>query len=182
MYGTSCSSRMASPPTFNGKLRDEPLDREMFYTLTEATVVIEQWRREYNTIRPHSALRYRPPALEAVTRVLVGGLNMSVAVSLQLERPQGAGHSRVFSLKTAAALFDVPSDPCPFASAYMHEAESRRTRPRVAVFSAARPAAYTSDRCSSVPVLSPKVSAGSPSFSSTVMCRFATGVSLSYRR
>ncbi len=39
---------------FNGKLRDELLDREIFYTLTEAKILIERWRREYNTVRPHS--------------------------------------------------------------------------------------------------------------------------------
>ena len=48
--------------SFNGKLRDELLDREIFYTLMEAKVLIERWRREYNTVRPHSALGYRPPA------------------------------------------------------------------------------------------------------------------------
>ena len=67
--------------SFNGKLRDELLDREIFYTLTEAKVLIERWWWEYNIIRPHSALRYRPPAPEAVTRVLVGGPNMSFALS-----------------------------------------------------------------------------------------------------
>ena len=67
--------------SFHGKLRDELLDREIFYTLTEAKVLIERWRREYNTIRPHSALRYRRPAPEAVTRVLVGGLDMSFTLS-----------------------------------------------------------------------------------------------------
>ena len=45
--------------SFNGKLRDELLDREIFYTLTEAKILIERWRREYNTVRPHSALVYR---------------------------------------------------------------------------------------------------------------------------
>jgi putative transposase len=48
--------------SFNGKLRDECLNGEIFYSLKEAQVVIEKWRREYNTIRPHSALGYRPPA------------------------------------------------------------------------------------------------------------------------
>jgi putative transposase len=51
--------------TFNGKLRDELLDREIFYSLREAEVLIERWRRHYNTARPHSALNYRPPAPEA---------------------------------------------------------------------------------------------------------------------
>ena len=51
--------------SFNGKLRDERLNGEIFYTLREAQVLIEQWRREYNTIRPHSSLNNRPPAPEA---------------------------------------------------------------------------------------------------------------------
>jgi putative transposase len=48
--------------SFNGKLRDECLNGEIFYSLKEAQIVIEQWRVEYNTRRPHSALGYRPPA------------------------------------------------------------------------------------------------------------------------
>ena len=55
--------------SFNGKLRDELLNREIFTTLTEAKVLIEQWRIEYNHIRPHSSLGYRPPAPEAVLSV-----------------------------------------------------------------------------------------------------------------
>jgi transposase InsO family protein len=47
---------------FNGTLRDELLDGEIFYTLEEAVVLIERWRAEYNHVRPHSALGYRPPA------------------------------------------------------------------------------------------------------------------------
>ena len=48
--------------SFNGKLRDELLNGEIFYSLKEAQIVIEQWRKHYNTIRPHSSLGYRPPA------------------------------------------------------------------------------------------------------------------------
>ena len=51
--------------SFNGKLRDELLNREIFTTLIEAKVLIGQWRREYNQVRPHSSLGYRPPAPEA---------------------------------------------------------------------------------------------------------------------
>ena len=50
--------------SFNGKLRNELLDGEIFYTLREAQVVIGHWRWHYNRIRPHSALGYRPPAPE----------------------------------------------------------------------------------------------------------------------
>lgn len=53
--------------SFNGTLRDEVLDREEFYALHEAQVLIERWRNEYNTIRPHSSLGYRPPAPRTVT-------------------------------------------------------------------------------------------------------------------
>jgi transposase InsO family protein len=52
--------------SFNGKMRDELLDREIFTTLAEAQVLIGQWRREYNHFRPHSAKNYRPPAPEAI--------------------------------------------------------------------------------------------------------------------
>jgi putative transposase len=52
--------------SFNGKLRDELLNMEVFNTLAEAKVLIEGWRRHYNTVRPHSSLRYRPPAPETV--------------------------------------------------------------------------------------------------------------------
>ena len=52
--------------SFNSKLRDELLNGEIFYSLNEAKVVIEGWRRHYNTERPHSSLGYRPPAPEAL--------------------------------------------------------------------------------------------------------------------
>ena len=51
--------------SFNGKLRDELLNGEIFTTLFEAQVLIENWRNDYNHIRPHSALGYRPPAPKA---------------------------------------------------------------------------------------------------------------------
>ena len=50
--------------SFNGKLRDELLNGEIFETLLEAKVLVERWRVEYNTFRPHSSLGYRPPAPE----------------------------------------------------------------------------------------------------------------------
>ncbi len=52
--------------SFNGKLRDELLDREVFYTLREAQILVERYRQTYNRIRPHSSLGYRPPAPETV--------------------------------------------------------------------------------------------------------------------
>lgn len=51
--------------SFNGKLRNELINGEIFTTLLEAKILIENWRKEYNEIRPHSALGYRPPAPSA---------------------------------------------------------------------------------------------------------------------
>ena len=47
--------------SFNGKMRDELLNGEIFYSLKEAQILIEIWRKHYNTVRPHSSLGYRPP-------------------------------------------------------------------------------------------------------------------------
>ena len=55
-----------------GKLRDELLNRKIFYTLEETQALVEQWRREYNPVRPHSALGCWPPAPET-TRPLPPG-------------------------------------------------------------------------------------------------------------
>src|SRR5215218_4635547 len=52
--------------SFNARLRDELLEGEIFYTLREAEVVIESWRRHYNGVRPHASLGFRPPAPEVV--------------------------------------------------------------------------------------------------------------------
>src|SRR5262245_23489280 len=65
-----CLHRAGSPwengyiESFNARLRDELLNGEIFYTLREAQIVIESWRRHYNTIRPHASLGYKPPAPE----------------------------------------------------------------------------------------------------------------------
>ena len=56
--------------SFNGKLRDELLNGEIFYSLKEAKVVISQWRHHYNTVRPHSSLGYRPPAPQTFAPLL----------------------------------------------------------------------------------------------------------------
>ncbi len=52
--------------SFNGKMRDELLEREIFYSLKEAQILIEMWRTQYNKVRPHSSLGYRPPAPAAI--------------------------------------------------------------------------------------------------------------------
>ena len=55
--------------SFNARFRDELLNGEIFYSLREAQILIEQWRRHYNTKRPQSALGYRPPASEAIVPI-----------------------------------------------------------------------------------------------------------------
>lgn len=62
--GSQCENGYVE--SFNAKLRDELLKGEIFHTVKEAKVLIEQWRRHYNTVRPHSSLGYRPPAPEAI--------------------------------------------------------------------------------------------------------------------
>ena len=68
--------------SFNGKLGDELLNRENFYTLQEAKILIEHWRKGYNQVRPLSALGYKPPAPEAV-------LIPPIAAPLLSSLPQG---------------------------------------------------------------------------------------------
>jgi putative transposase len=67
--------------SFNARLRDELLDGEIFYSLKEAKIVIESWRRHYNTLRPHGSLGYKPPAPE----VFVPAMSMRAA-----QQPQPA--------------------------------------------------------------------------------------------
>ncbi len=81
--------------SFNGKLRDELLNGEIFYTLKEAKVLIESWRVHYNTVRPHSALGYRPPAPEAV---VTNGSAAGSATLVPRSAPPAAGHRGVVRL------------------------------------------------------------------------------------
>ena len=55
--------------SFNGRFRDELLNGEIFYSLREAQIIIDKWRKHYTTKRPHSALGYRPPALETIIQL-----------------------------------------------------------------------------------------------------------------
>ena len=72
--------------SFNGKLRDEHLNLEVFYSLAEAKILIERWRVEYNTFRPHSSLNYRPPAPEAIQGVPPGWITTELK---RLKKGQG---------------------------------------------------------------------------------------------
>ena len=76
--------------SFNAPLRDELPNREIFYTLKEAQVLIESWRRHYNAVRTHSSLRYRPPVPE--TKLLTHIINGTPGES------DLNGHQRVVTL------------------------------------------------------------------------------------
>ena len=76
--------------SFNGKLRDELLGREVFYTLLEVRVLTERYRQTYNRIRPHSSLGYRPPAPETVMPAVP--LPVLAALTWQVVQTSGAGH------------------------------------------------------------------------------------------
>ncbi|RUM07412.1 IS3 family transposase [Rhizobium fabae] len=69
--------------SFNSKLRDELLNGEIFYTLKEAKIIIEGWRRHYNTVRPHSSLNYKPPAPEATVWPRQNGPASTPAVAVK---------------------------------------------------------------------------------------------------
>src|SRR3546814_14409036 len=77
-----------------GSLRDELLNGEILYSLTEAQILIEAWRRHYNTVRPHSALGYRPPAPEAVP----SPVSPSCSASLPLRPPLPVQASRHYQI------------------------------------------------------------------------------------
>ena len=61
--------------SFNVRFRDELLDGEIFYSLREAQIIIENWRKHYNTVRPHNSTGYKPPAPE----VHVSGISPGLA-------------------------------------------------------------------------------------------------------
>jgi len=65
------NTRVTPSGRYNGKLRDELLNGEIFYTLKEARILVEQWRIHYNTIRPHSSLGYQPPAPQTINPLVM---------------------------------------------------------------------------------------------------------------
>jgi putative transposase len=85
--GLSPSGIQSGCESFNAKLRDELLDGEIFYTLKEAQIVIEEWRQHYNTVRPHSSLGYKPPAPEAIPWPATPNGPASPATPIVAQRP-----------------------------------------------------------------------------------------------
>ena len=89
--------------SFNARLRDEFLNGEIFYTLKEAQILIEAWRRHYSAIRPHSNSGYRQPAPETIVSlswppgaapppVTQLGREAVNALTFELDQSTGAGH------------------------------------------------------------------------------------------
>ena len=78
--------------SFNARLRDELLNGEIFYSLKEAQILIESWRRHYDAVRPHSSLGYRPSAPETiVTPSWPPGGEIVNALTFQRDLSTGAG-------------------------------------------------------------------------------------------
>jgi putative transposase len=73
--------------SFNARLRDELLNGEIFYTLREAQIIIESWRRHYNAVRPHASLAYKPPAPEVFVAAFA-----AAKLTLRLDHSMKAGH------------------------------------------------------------------------------------------
>lgn len=73
--------------SFNSSMRDELLNEEIFYTLAEAQILIQAWRRHYSSVRPHSSLGYRPPAPGAATppRLLSGSASLHLRPPMAVE-------------------------------------------------------------------------------------------------
>jgi hypothetical protein len=80
-----------------GKMRDEFLNCEIFYSLKEAQILTERWRVEYNTERPHSALNYRPPGLQAILPKQEGHGDMENALRFPHPHPSGDSYGQLFN-------------------------------------------------------------------------------------
>jgi len=96
--------------SFNGKLRDECLNGEIFYSLKEAQIVIEKWRVEYNTRRPHSALGYRPPAPAAYSPLVpptrFHSLKLRISNSLRIDERSHRLRGHLFKRSVECFRFD----------------------------------------------------------------------------
>ena len=108
--------------SFNGKLRDELLNGEIFYSLAEAAVLVEQWRREYNTVRPHSACGGFPPAPEAI-KPSPWFLRMPVLHGPPQVLGTNIGCGTALGGRSAR---QTPSGPLPLHSHFILLAQSRR--------------------------------------------------------
>ena len=115
--------------SFNARLRDELLDGEIFYTLREAQIVIESWRRHYNAVRPHASIGYRAPAPEVFVPALrrmagcaiqtssaghaSAGANASPKLTLPMDHPVGADHGQISAISKAPSRIPYIPPRCP---------------------------------------------------------------------
>ena len=108
--------------SFNARLRDELLDGEIFYTLREAQIVIESWRRHYNAVRPHASIGYQAPAPE----VFVPALAAWPAAQPRLWRALTAFQSSSLTMRRSGTSSTirrsgVPAGPAPAGRRVLHE-------------------------------------------------------------
>ena len=95
--------------SFNARLRDELLDGEIFYSLKEARVVMESWRRHYNTKRPHGSLGYKPPAPEVFVPAFVTRTTSNDQSATQADWPRSLeAPSGKWSMIYVSFLADFP--------------------------------------------------------------------------
>ena len=118
--------------SFNARLRDELLDGEIFYTLREAQIVIESWRRHFNTIRPHASLGYKPPAPEVFVPAFAAwpaalrqpaspatlAPSLVFELTLHLDHPMGSHHPRRYHCQSDIHrnCTSLPPPPAPRGS------------------------------------------------------------------
>jgi putative transposase len=96
--------------SFNARLRDELLDGEIFYSLAEARIVIESWRRHYNTERPHGSLGYKPPAPEVFIPAFRRAGGFPTPTSCAARASREANHELTFALDQSLGADQEKSD------------------------------------------------------------------------
>src|SRR5213076_3031406 len=100
--------------SFNARLRDELLDGEIFYTLREAQIIIESWRRHYNTVRPHASIGYRAPAPEVFVPALAAWPAAQTPTSCAGHAPAGAKTNPKLTFDPDHLVGAGQDQSCPF--------------------------------------------------------------------
>ena len=98
--GKSGTGSVPGSGDIGAELRDELLNGEIFYSLKEAQVVIEQWRKHYNTIRPHSAIGYRPPAPQTINRSCRRSIRSGICNNLSITLVQKSRQATSIKIRT----------------------------------------------------------------------------------
>ena len=110
--------------SFNARLRDELLDGEIFYSLAEARIVIDSWRRHYNTERPHGSLGYKPPAPEVFIPAFRRAGGFATPASNAARASREANHQLTFALDQSLGA-DQSGDDTPRLAIFLHDARFR---------------------------------------------------------